>query len=356
MAKASNKSFTIGHLSVPPGTREHFDMPAAQLYTHTPLDMPVEVINGKQAGPTLLVCAAIHGDELNGVEIIRRLRVLRVLNRLRGTLVLVPIVNLFGFIHQSRYLPDRRDLNRSFPGLEKGSLASRFANIFFGEIVHRCTHIIDLHTGAIHRENLPQVRAALNEPGVEEMARAFGMPVIVNSGLTDGTLRCEAGKLGIPVVTYEAGEALRLDEKSIVAGVRGIVNIMRSIEMLAPLKRKAAPRRVTAEPFVAQSTSWFRANADGLFRPLVRLGARVDKGDTLGVISAPYGQVETMLESPRAGIVIGMNNMPLVNEGEALYHIATFDESDALIEGEITAQQEAMERDPLYEVTDMGIS
>lgn len=327
-------------------------MPAAQLYTNTPLDMPVEVINGKQPGPTLLVCAAIHGDELNGVEIIRRLRALKAIDRLSGTLVLVPIVNLFGFIHQSRYLPDRRDLNRSFPGSEKGSLASRFANLFFHEVVSRCTHIIDLHTGAIHRENLPQARASLNEPGVEEMALAFGMPVIVNAGITEGTLRCEAGKLGIPVVTYEAGEALRLDEKSIVAGVRGIVNVMRSIGMLAPLKRRSAPKRAAAEPFVAQSTSWFRANADGLFRPVTRLGARVVEGDVLGVIAAPYGEQETLLESPRAGIVIGMNNMPLVNEGEALYHIATFEESDALIEGEITAQQEAMERDPLYDITD----
>jgi len=280
---------------------------------------------------------------------------LRELKRLKGTLLMVPIVNLFGFIHQSRYLPDRRDLNRSFPGSDRGSLASRFASLFFREIVQRCTHIIDLHTGALHRDNLPQIRASLQDPGVDLMARAFGMPVIVNTSGAEGTLRFEAGKLGIPNITYEAGEALRLDEKCIVAGVRGIVNVMREIGMLAPQKQRTTPRRLITEPYVARSTSWFRANADGLFRPLVRLGSHVKKDDIVGIIAAPYGEEETLLESPRAGIIIGLNNLPLVNEGEALLHIATFEESDALIAGEISAQQEAMEQDPLYEITDSSI-
>lgn len=281
--------FELAGNVVQPGDRLQFDLPIANLYTHTPLNMPIEIIHGRQPGPVLLVCAAIHGDELNGVEIIRRMRSFKSLNRLHGTLVLVPVVNLFGFIHQSRYLPDRRDLNRSFPGSERGSIASRVANIFFQEVVSKSTHIIDLHTAAVNRDNLPQVRAALDEPGVREIAMGFSIPVIINSGLIDNSLRKEAGNLGIPVITYEAGEALRLFERSIVTGVRGIVSVMRVLGML-PSKRI---KTVRAEPFIAKSSKWFRAPNDGVFRPLVELGARVEVGTILGMISAPFSSRET---------------------------------------------------------------
>lgn len=343
-AEPKNPGIQIGGVAVSAGERTAFDLPGAQLYTHTPLDMPVEVICGRHAGPTLLVCAAIHGDELNGVEIIRRLRTLKVLKRLKGTLVLVPVVNLFGFIHRSRYLPDRRDLNRCFPGHAQGSLASRLANLFFSEVVSKCTHTIDLHTGAVHRENLPQLRAALDQEQVEKMAHSFELPVIVNADMIDGSLRAAAHEAGIPVVTYEAGEALRLDEHSIVAGVRGITNVMRGLGML-PARR----RRWLAEPFVARSTTWYRAATDGVFRPLVKLGARVRRGDTMGVIAAPFGGMESYLKAKGEGIVIGANNLPLVNEGEALFHVARFAAYDT-VEEQIAAQQEALEQDQLYEI------
>lgn len=339
-----NPGIEIAGVRVGAGERQAFDLPGAQLYTHTPLDMPVEVVCGRAAGPVLLVCAAIHGDELNGVEIIRRLRALKVLSRLRGTLVLVPVVNLFGFIHRSRYLPDRRDLNRCFPGHAEGSLGSRVAHLFFSEVVTKCTHIIDLHTGAVHRENLPQLRATLDQKPVEDMAHSFELPVIVNSGLIEGSLRAAAHEAGIPVITYEAGEALRLDEKSIVAGVRGITNVMRGLDML-PARR----RPWLAEPYVARSTTWYRAPTDGVFRPLAKLGARVRPGDTLGVIAAPFGETESYLKAKGEGIVIGANNLPLVNEGEALFHVARFATYDA-VEEQLTAQQEAIEQDRLYEI------
>jgi predicted deacylase len=337
--------FAIAGRTVAPGERIQFDLPIANLYTHTSLNMPVEVIHGRTAGPVLLICAAIHGDELNGVEIIRRTRSFRTLSRLRGTLVLVPVVNLFGFIHQSRYLPDRRDLNRCFPGNETGSIASRMANIFFNEIVKRCTHIIDLHTAAVNRDNLPQIRAALDEPGVREMAMGFSIPVIVNSGLIDNSLRAEAGKLGIPVITYEAGEALRLYEKSIVTGVRGIVSVMRALDML-PSKRI---QTVRAEPAIAKSTSWFRAPMDGIFRPLSKLGARVKAGDKIGVISAPFTSQESLLTAKADGIVICLSNLPLVNEGEALFHIAHFEEARA-VEKKIAEHESNIEEDRLFEI------
>lgn len=340
---ASNTEFHIAGHTIAPGERLQFNLPAAQLYTHTPLEMPIEVINGRRAGPTLLISAAIHGDELNGIEIIRRLRQLKSLERLRGTLVLAPIVNLFGFIHQSRYLPDRRDLNRCFPGSETGSIASRMAYLFFNEVVRHCSHGIDLHTGAVHRDNLPQIRAALDSPGVPELAQGFSIPVIVNSGEIERSLRREANVVGIPIITYEAGEALRLDEHCIVTGVRGITNVMRQLNMLAGRKP-----RTTAEPFVARSTSWLRATSDGMFRTLVELGARVRKGDTLGVISSPVASEETLVTAPQDGIVICVHRLPLVNEGDAIFHIARFGEPGA-VEDEITALGSEVERDPLYE-------
>jgi uncharacterized protein len=223
-------------------------------------------------------------------------------------------------------------------------LGSRVAHLFFSEVVTRCSHIIDLHTGAVHRENLPQLRAALDQKAVEDMAHSFELPVIVNSGLIEGTLRAAADAAGIPVVTYEAGEALRLDERCIVAGVRGITNVMRGLGML-PARR----RPWLAEPYVARSTTWYRAPTDGLFRPMVRLGARVRPGDTLGVIAAPFGDKESYLKAKTEGIVIGANNLPLVNEGEALFHVARFAAFDA-VEEQLTAQQEALEQDRLYEI------
>lgn len=333
-----------GHV-VLPGERTQIDLPASNLYTHTPLNIPVEVIHGRSPGPTLLICAAIHGDELNGVEIIRRMRSFRSLKQLHGTLVLVPVVNQFGFIHQSRYLPDRRDLNRCFPGNEQGSIASRVAHVFFNQIVSRCTHIIDLHTAAINRDNLPQVRAALDEPGVREMATGFSIPVIINSGLIENSLRSEAGKLNIPIITYEAGEALRLYERSIVTGVRGIVSVMRKLHML-PSRRI---QTVQAEPYISTSTSWFRAPMDGIFRPLAKLGTRIKIGDTLGVISAPFSSDETVLAANMDGIIICQSSLPLVNRGEALFHIARFKKAGA-VEEEIAAHESQIEDDRLYEI------
>src|SRR5210317_2224879 len=196
----ANNTIEIGDAVVGPGKRANVSLPVADLYTSTSLHMPVQVICGRQAGPVLFVSAAIHGDELNGVEIIRRLLRLKALRSIRGTLLAVPIVNVHGFLNQSRYLPDRRDLNRSFPGTEKGSIAARLANVFITEIVSRCTHGIDLHTAAVNRENLPQVRAETDDPEVEAMARAFGLPVIVNSSVIDGSLRSAAGDLGVKVL------------------------------------------------------------------------------------------------------------------------------------------------------------
>ena len=320
----SNRPITIDGTTVAPGTRQSLDLEVGRLYTHAPTTMPVQVVCGKYAGPVLFVCAAIHGDELNGVEIIRRLLGIKALKRLKGTLIAVPIVNLHGFIDKSRYLPDRRDLNRAFPGSETGSLASRIANLFMTEIVSQATHGIDLHTGAIHRGNLPQIRANLDDENTAELAQAFGTPIILNAAIRPGTLRAAAtGK--VPVLVYEAGEALRLDEISIRGGVNGIVRVMRKLEMLPPSRRKTPLR----EPVIARSSSWVRAPQSGIFRSFTRYGQRVVRDETvLGAVSDPFGENEEEIRAPFSGIVIGQLHLPLVNEGDAIYHIARFHRSD----------------------------
>ncbi|MFC0266485.1 succinylglutamate desuccinylase/aspartoacylase family protein [Kushneria aurantia] len=323
--------FVLAGEHVAPGQRRQIDVPVARLYTHTPLNIPVEVVHGRRAGPVMLVCGAIHGDELNGVEIVRRVLRTRSLSRLRGTLIAVPIVNVFGFVQHSRYLPDRRDLNRCFPGSESGSLGSRMAALFRQEVVDQASHILDLHTGAIHRTNLPQIRAQLDDnSATQAMAEAFGAPVILNAELREGSLREYAESRGIPVLTYEAGEALRFDEWAISAGVRGVLRVMRLLDML-PAGRGSRP----AACEIARGSSWARAPIDGVLRPRVRLGARVDKGERLGVVAGPFGNEEGEVVASGAGIVIGMTNLPLVNEGEAVFHIARFrgiDEAESAVE------------------------
>ncbi|MCC5863667.1 MAG: succinylglutamate desuccinylase/aspartoacylase family protein [Wenzhouxiangella sp.] len=327
-ARELNQALTIGDIRVEPGQRRSIELEVGRLYTHSPTTMPVQVICGKRAGPVLFVSAAIHGDELNGVEIIRRLLKLKELNKLRGSLVAVPIVNLHGFIHTSRYLPDRRDLNRSFPGSEKGSLAARVAHLFMREIVSQATHGIDLHTGAIHRANLPQIRADLDNPDTLAMAKAFGTPVILNAALRDGSLRAAAMDKAIPMLLYEAGEALRLDELSIRGGVEGVLRVMRMLGMLSSKRRKSPP-----EPVMARSSSWVRAPQSGLFLAEVPLGARVTRDQTvLGVVSDPFGEKAAEIKAPFSGIVIGRLNLPLVNEGDAVYHIARFWRTDLAAE------------------------
>lgn len=316
---ARNSDITINGTTISAGKRGNVSLPIADLYTSTSLNMPVQVINGRHAGPVLFVSAAIHGDELNGVEIIRRLLRRKGLTAMHGALIAVPIVNVHGFLDQSRYLPDRRDLNRSFPGSPKGSIAARLANIFLNEIVKRSDFGIDLHTGAIDRSNLPQIRANLDDPKTLELARAFGVPVILNANVRDGSLRGCASSLGMPVLTYEAGEALRFDELSIRGGLRGILNVMRKIGMLSESKA-AAPR----EPVIARSTSWVRAPSSGIVASKAKLGATVREGQRLAVMSDPLGSREEEVTARFDGIVIGRSNLPLAHEGDALFNIAAF--------------------------------
>jgi len=321
---------------VAPGTRASLQIPVARRYTANEVYLPAHVIHGQRAGPTLFVSAAVHGDEINGTEIIRRLLKLPEVESLSGALIAIPIVNVYGFAAQKRYLPDRRDLNRSFPGSSSGSLAARLAHIFMTEVVARSTHGIDLHTGSLHRSNLPQIRACLDDPETLRLARAFGAPVIMDSALRDGSLREAVRSRSVPMLVYEAGEALRFDEVSIRAGVQGVLSVMRALEMLPA----AEPAGRITEPFVARGSTWVRAPSSGILSTRVRLGAKVEAGEILGEVSDPLGDAAVNVCSPETGVVIGQINLPLVNEGDALFHVAVFKR----VEG-VVAQVEALHAD-----------
>lgn len=315
-------------IDVKAGETQKIELPMPPLYTDTHMSIPVYVKRGKKDGPTIFISAAIHGDELNGIEIVSRLIKNRTIKGLRGTLIAVPMVNVYGVLNQSRYLPDRRDLNRCFPGSKKGSLAGRIAHIFLTEIVAKCDYGIDLHTGAIHRSNLPQIRANLDDPVTMELAKAFGLPVLLNADIRDGSLRQASAEEGVRVLLYEAGQALRYDEFSIRAGVKGIINVMRHIGMLN--QRKTAGHSI--EPFIAHQSGWVRASESGFVNHIANLGDHVDKGAELAHISDPYGAKLASIKSPSEGIVIGKQNIPLAQEGEAMYHIAYFNTPDSVAE------------------------
>jgi len=325
--------FRINGVTIPAGQNRQIEIPIAKTYDHTNVTMPVEVIHGHRPGPVLFITAAIHGDEINGVEIIRRLLDSRRINAksLTGTLIVVPIVNVFGFNRQSRYLPDRRDLNRSFPGSADGSLAGQFAHRLMEEIVNQATHGIDLHTGANNRTNLPQIRACLDDPATRELAKAFNVPVMLNSSLRDGSLRHAAMERGIPILLYEGGEALRFEDKVIRTGLAGIFAVMEKIGMIAP-KARQTPSHKTHKTHIAHSTRWIRAPHSGCIRLYKSIGSAVTKGERLGVISDPFGHHKVTITAPGAGLIIGQSLLPLVNNGDALFHIAGFDDSNAVVD------------------------
>ncbi len=324
MMNVNNEILKIKKYETAPGEKRVIMIPLPELYDGSPMYIPIHVYCGKTKGPTLIVLAAIHGDEINGVEIIHRLLKRKILNKLAGNLIAIPIANIYGFIFKSRYLMDRRDLNRAFPGSEKGSIASRLANFLLNDIISLATHVIDLHSGALYRSNVPQVRASLECDDSFELAKAFAAPVILDSAEIDGSLRSSVNELGIPYILYEAGEALRFDEFSIKVGVRGILNVMTHVGMINTLKQS---HKMPKGSTVAYSSKWIRAPSSGLLRPLKSLGKTIEKDESIGIITDPLTMRETSLDSPIKGIVIGQTNLPMIHEGEALFHIASVEKA-----------------------------
>ena len=322
-------AFRFGEHEIRRGTNRRVDLEFVRLPAQARLAIPVQVIVGAEASPSTPVVwlsGAIHGDELNGVEIISR-----VLGRLDptlmgGTVLAVPVVNIFGFAFQERYLPDRRDLNRSFPGSARGSLASRLAHFFFENIVEPSTHGIDLHTGSNHRTNLPQVRADLERADTRGLAQSFGAPVMIHGGAPTGSLRAAAIKEGKPILVYEAGEPMRFDRPAIDLGVDGVLRVLAALGV-AP--SSAAPGPPPAPSHLVETRRWVRSPLSGLFSAEVELGDTVRKGGTLGRVYEPLGSKKRVVKAPMSGIVIGHTNNPLAYQGDALVHLGTLREDEA---------------------------
>ncbi len=318
------KLFKVGGERIAPGETKIVNIHIASLYDYTELNMPVKVIRSKEPGPKLFISAAIHGDEINGVEVIRRLLKKKVIKKIKGTLIVVPIVNVFGFNNKSRYLPDRRDLNRSFPGSKDGSLASRLAHCFMTEVVANCTHGIDMHTGAQNRYNLPQIRACLDDQQTKELSLAFGVPVVLDSKLRDSSMREAALKKKKTILLYEGGEALRFNEEAIRRGVDGCLRVMSKIGMLPENAEKPQKGHLA---YISRVTKWVRAPHSGLVRMVKKTGDSVREGEKVGFVYGPLDRQEYPILSDVSGIIIGLSTIPLVNQGDAIFHVATFTDS-----------------------------
>lgn len=306
----------MGDVTVRPGRKVQIELPFAKVVTGATESLPVKVINGRSAGPNIWLSAAIHGDELNGIQIIRR--VLKELDAkaMRGALIAVPIVNPLGFISQSRYLPDRRDLNRSFPGSVRGSTAARLAHLFMEQVVAQCSVGIDLHTATNHRINHPQIRANLDDTDTLELARAFAAPFSIHARVRDGSLRQAAAERDKIVLVYEAGQAHRFDVDAIEAGVTGVMRTLRFLRMIDVRLPRARSTRLV------RRTRWMRARRGGIAEIEVSLGDHVTKGQSLASISDAFGMRPTQVKASETGWVIAQSLRPLVNAGDSLVHVA----------------------------------
>ncbi len=321
MITARNEDLTVAGIVVRPGYRKTFEIDVARLPSGTMESISVSVINGRRPGPRVWLSGAVHGDELNGIEIVRRVVTQLNPRTLAGSVVAVPIVNVFGFLAQSRYLPDGRDLNRSFPGSMRGSMASRLAYIFMEEIVTGSDLGIDYHTASGHRTNLPQIRADLSDPETLSLARAFGAPFVIDAKLRDGSIREAATSRGIKVLLYEAGQVMRFEPEPIRVGVNGTLRVLTQLGCGDwDVDDPVIPAREVYK------TRWVRAGRAGVTSLDVGIGDEVTKGDTLGTIGDVLGGRRRPIRATESGSIIAANLNPLVNQGDAIAHIAVPDE------------------------------
>ena len=287
----------------------------ARLPTYTDINLPVFVLRAEEDGPVLLLTGGLHGDEINGIEIVRRMLFRDILVPERGTVIAMPLVNAYGFIQSSRGVPDGKDINRSFPGIKEGSLARLLAHTLLNEIIPQIDYGIDFHTGGASRANYPQIRCTMDIEMNKQLAHAFAPPVILNSTLIDKSFRKAANKKGKHILVFETGEALRLDEDGITEGVNGTLRVMKYLEMI-----ESAPEPNETE--VYYKSTWVRAKYAGLFQSRVRIGDHVKKRQVLGYVTDPFGRERFKTICTQTGRVIGLNNSPVVHKGDALIHIA----------------------------------
>lgn len=310
--------FTLGGHTIAPGTQADVGLPITTMATGYNSQLAVRVLHGSRPGPCVFVSGAIHGDEIVGTAIIQRLANVLSPEQIAGTLMLVPVTNIFGFLNHTRYLPDRRDLNRSFPGSANGSLAGQMAHVFFTEVVSKASLGIDIHTAAVHRYNLPQIRIAAGNKHLVELAMAFGAPVIIESPLRDGALRSLARDHGVEMLLMETGEALRFDRLSIETGVTGVTRVLAHVGMIEAddgLSQVEVPVR-------SNKTTWVRSPRGGVTHRVLKSGDAVRKGGLLAVVTGLFGEDAMEIVSPIDGVIIGHATLPVVHQGDAVFHIA----------------------------------
>ena len=318
MEVETNKNITIGGMTVKPGQNKLVQIGIDRLPTGTMIDIPVYVFNSKKPGPTILIQAGLHGDEINGIEIVRRLLAEKKLNIIKGAVIAVPILNIFGFIHFSRDVPDGKDVNRSFPGTKSGSMASRIAYHYTSEILPHVDMGIDLHTGGGQRHNYPQIRFTEEDENSIRLAEVFNAPISFPSSLIKGSFRNTAFKMGKPIIVFEAGESMRFDDCSILEGAKGILNILEHFEMLPSSDNERFNGQVSVR---LQNRKWLRAPTAGMFIPKITNGSEIKKGQIIGIVSDTFGRRTKNIKAPFDGVVFCINHQAVINQGEALFHV-----------------------------------
>lgn len=309
------RKVTIAGQEIQPGEFREIDINIARLPSHTIIDTPIYVARGEEEGPVLALTAGMHGDEINGMEIVRRMIDTGLNKPIRGVTVCMPIVNVYGFLNYSREVPDGKDINRSFPGNKNGSLASRVAYHLMREVIPHIDVGIDFHTGGAMRANYPQVRAVLKDGTNSELSKAFAAPFTIDAPFRPNSLRKESARKGKNIIVYEGGESLRFDQQAIEEGISGTLRVMKYLKMI-----DWAPDP-TEQNRVIWSTSWIRARNAGLFQANIRCGQLVEAGQWLGTITDPFGEFKEQIIAQEKCYVIGLNNIPVINVGDALMHI-----------------------------------
>jgi len=302
-----------GH-RIKPGEEARLNINIARLPSHTSIDVVVHVNRSGKEGPTVLFSGGLHGDEINGIEIVRRILDRGVNQPLKGTVICIPIINIYGFINFSRYVPDGKDINRSFPGSKEGSLASRVAHFLSHQIMPIIDVGIDFHTGGASRTNFPQVRCNFKDEKTVELARALNAPFIVHSHYIGKSLRATASKQKKPLLVYEGGESMRIDELAVEEGVKCARNFLTHLQM--DHGEKPEPSSI-----LLKETSWVRSKYSGIFQSAVEAGQIISKKDLLGHVTDPFGEFQKTIKSPWNGYVIGLNNTPIVHQGDALLNL-----------------------------------
>lgn len=313
-----NKDIVIGNDTVVPGEEKLLKISIDRLPTGTLIDIPIYVFNAKKPGPTILVQAGLHGDEINGIEIVRRMLQQKRLKVRKGAIIAVPILNIFGFIHFSRDVPDGKDVNRSFPGKKTGSMASRIAYHYTTEILRQIDCGIDLHTGGSQRNNFPQVRYTAEDDNSKKLAGIFNAPITFPARLIRGSFRNAAYRMEIPTIVFEAGESMRFDDYGILQGMQGITNVLDHFGMIA----KKPPLNIKKKKTIyLEERRWLRAHTAGMFIPEVINGSKISKGQELGLITDTYAKHRKKIKSPYDGHLICINHQAVVNQGDALFHV-----------------------------------